>query len=176
MRNISFWPTIPDASSVRRVSSCEIGQKPRTPATVTSTPPLLTAVIVPSTGSPSSNARASSAGACAPDARASWRRSTIGSPRPPASTTVASIAIADLDRDHPVRVAQLGAVDHPLAAPVLELDEHRVATDRRHRAADAIARLDRRRAPLALVRCLVLREHRREVFFLCHAGHNVAGR
>src|SRR4051812_18500678 len=88
MRQRSFCPTKAPASSTWRRSSCEIGQNARTPPMVTSTPPLLTAVTVPSTGMRCANAASSSADPSAPRPPKT-RLSTTPPSRPPTSTTVA---------------------------------------------------------------------------------------
>jgi len=87
-RKASLRPTYSLASATWRVSSCEIGQKPRTPATNTSTPPLLIAVTVPSTARPSWAACCSSTLASGP--RATVRRKTTEPCLPMVSTTRAS--------------------------------------------------------------------------------------
>ena len=108
-------------------SSCEIGQKARTPPIVTSTPPLLTPVTTPSTGSPCWKAASSSAEPSAP--------------RPPKTRFEHDAArrAADLDdgggelvallhRQRAVGVAQLGQLDDAVGLGA-EIDERGVAAD-----------------------------------------------
>ena len=89
MRNSNRRPTYSAGSATGLASSCESGQKARTPATSTSNPPLLTAVITPSTGRPVAAASARLLRP-APAPRPAPRRSMKNPCRSPIATTRAS--------------------------------------------------------------------------------------